>query len=274
MLYVPLDDAELEERRRLIILSGGPLAQAFGKITSWLRFNTGDGSVITGIGWSSVVDKLNSNPGVQTTDARRPVNGIAANGVPTATFASASSSSLAVPLIAGNNNKSKWGCRMWAKIPGATTGMLVSISSGTGGANAPSIQLYAENGAPRQLRADMYVSGSTGRFCRSGANFLPVAGTYCWIGMFFDKSLATEPEQCRLMCNTLAPVSPTFANLGAGASLSLGLQAATGNMIIGNINNSATPSVALDGTIGDIFFHGVDFTVEEDTALMNFAVLT
>lgn len=234
----------------------------------WLRLADG---TVTGVGYSSVPDILNSNPAVQTTDARRPVNGTSSNGLPIATWSSGASSSLSWPLTAQNNSTTRFHWAVWVKQPTNNQEAIFSISTGTGGASVPKIQFFIE--ASRRLRADVYMSGANGRFARGAVNDLPPGGTWFFARLFYDSSVGGD-GCLKLYVNGLASVL-TFGNLGTGPTLGV-LPAATGNAVIGNLNNSGTPSLCLNGSLGPNFYilNGPDLTLAEETNLMNFEMPT
>jgi hypothetical protein len=98
-------------------------------ISAWLRFEDG---TVTGSGFSSVPDKLASNPATQGTDAARPARVLAANGLVRADFNG--NDFLSWPAAAGNNTTTYAGLATWLEfdsIADGTTGIFGCIPGAT-----------------------------------------------------------------------------------------------------------------------------------------------
>lgn len=230
-----------------------------GKVSSWLRLQA---SSQTGGEWTNWVDVLNSNPGA-INSARRPAVEASANGLPIATFAT--NDCVSVPLIANNNQTTKLGWAMWVKFGDlAATTALISIAPGTAGASAFKIQLFLTS--TEQPRIDAYVSGSDGR--RFTATSGLTQDTWTWIRLRYNSSLGGDANATVFVNGTV--VTGSYANIGAGGTLAE-LAAPTGNLLIGNVNDSGSPSSPLNGSIGpNIFLLRDDINTFEEYNLMNF----
>ncbi len=221
------------------------------QVTAQLRIGFG---TVTGIGWSSIPDSFVNNPAVQTTDARRPVNGATPNG-PTgngraiATFSSAASSSLAWPLNAGNNGTSLTGFACWVRQPASGNERIISIGGGTGGATAQKLFLAFDTN--QRITVGVYSNATDGRQGTTApAQF--VAGAWVFVRWAYDATQATEALRCKIYVNEVLQAL-TFTNIGAGGAVTT-LPVVTGNAIIGNFNNSAVPVQALNGAIATALY--------------------
>jgi hypothetical protein len=230
--------------------------------SSWLRLAD---ATITGAGYSSVLDELNANPAVQTTDAQRPVPGVSAGGLPTAVFSSASSKNLQWPVTAKNYPRTRFWWAMWVAQPVSTLECLIT----TFGANN-AIQWYLE--ASRRLRADIYMPSGNGRFFRGEINDLPPPGTPFFAYLFYDS--AVGGDGClKMKINGVESVL-TAGDLGSGETL--GVLAVMTHMKIGCAGNAGSHFLGLNGTMGPNIFTGLgpDLTLVEHANLMNFEMLT
>lgn len=229
------------------------------KITAWLRLQ--DATAVSG-DYSSIPDKLNSNPAVQTVAGRRPTQGLAASSVPIATFAT--NDCLSWPIGTGNNGRDQKGFASWFRIGSAGGGMLWSIYNGTLGASARQMQLIAA--AAGSLGLNCFVSGNNGR--QGAVVSAYTVGSWVWLRTMYDSSQSTEATKAKIYVNgSLQTLS--FSNIASGGTLGT-LPSVTGNMLIGN-QNDGTASSALNGDLGPNFFVlNADLTAAEEAQLMQF----
>lgn len=227
------------------------------KITAWLRLQ--DATVVSG-DYSSVPDKLNSNPAVQSVSGRRPTQGLAASSVPIATFAT--NDCLSWPLGTGNNGRDQRGFACWVRLAGTGSCMIWSISNGTAGASAKQTQLICSGGA---IGFNNYVTGTAGRQGAGGT--LPAAGTWFFLRTMYDSSQSTEATKAKVYVNG-ALQTLSFGNIGAGGTLGT-LPSVTGNILIGNTNDGVASS-PLNGDMKDLFVLNADLTALEEAQLMQF----
>jgi len=238
-------------------LGFNPVQQS--KVSSWLRLAV---SSQTGGEWVDWVDVLNNNPGVINA-ARRPAVGASANGLPIATFAT--NDCVSVPLIANNNQTSRTGIAMWVRVGNLTgTSTLVIYSVGTGGASARKLFFLLDSA--ERVRVDAYIAGSAGRSFLSTASLTQNA--WAWLRLKYDSLLGGDPNLSAFVNG--ASAAGAYTDVGAGGTLGV-LPTVTGNLLIGNTNDSGTPSSFLAGDIGpNIFFLSEDLTAAEELILMNF----
>ncbi len=235
------------------------------QVAAWLDLAYG---TIAGVGYSVDPDQIVSNPAVQTTDARRPVNGLSPSGLPMMTFDAAGNSSLSWPLVPTNNQASKTGFACWVKQPVSAAGFeaIFVIGGGTGGANvqklgvlllptqAINVQLFANNAGGRQGTT------ATGVFA---------ADTWFFLRWVYDSTQATEALRSKLYINEVL-VSQTFSDLGVGAPVTT-LQVGTGNAIIGNADDSGVTTRTFNGSLGqNAYVLAGDVLAVDGVSLMNY----
>lgn len=239
------------KRRRNLVLGGAaapnPVSITDGAVSAWLRVASG---TVTGQGYSSVPDALNSNPAVQSVDARRPAAATSNNGLPCMSFAT--NCVLSWPLIAAINGASKLGFGMWIKLNAASsTQRLIQMAPTTGGANGIKLTLTA-NAA--NLNS---VSSSNGTLTRNDAPTSNDLNTsWKFVTVEYDGAAADETHGYVLSVggNVL-----TNAITGTGTFGSLFVP--TGNALIGNGQDAASASGPLNGLLGpNIYAFGSKMT--------------
>ncbi len=231
------------------------------KITAWLRLQ--DATVVSGE-YSSVPDKIQTNPAVSNA-ARQAAQGLAASGVPIATFAT--NDCLSWPIGTGNNGRDQKGFAFWCRMPAlsSTTQQWVSIFTGTGGASAQQIQFYHST---TTVRVDAYISGANGRRLQAFAPAGFVNNAWVWLRMMYDSSQSTEATKLKVYVNGVLQ-SPIFTSLGSGGTFGT-LPSVTGNILIGNQNDGVASS-PLNGDLGPNFYVlNADLTAAEEAQLMQF----
>lgn len=132
-----------------------PVSVTGGAVTSWFRLAQG---AITGAGYSSIPDMLDAaNPLTQGTDAKRPPNATAANGLPIIT---SSVANMPFALTAARQNNTTWGFWGWLK---QATNADNSCSIGTSsGSNVNRHYLFFRT-TGTGLRAQIFVTDTTSR---------------------------------------------------------------------------------------------------------------
>lgn len=249
-----------DRRSRAALDSKARVPTLISAVKGWLRLQASSQSAGE---WTNWIDVLNNNPGAMNS-ARRPAVGASSNGLPIATFAT--NDAVAVPLNTSINNfTAKLGWALWCRFGNlAAFNTLLSISSGTGGATLPSIQLFLSSlEAPT---VDVYKDvGANGR--RFVATSSLTQNTWVWLRMRYNSLLGGDANASVFVNGNVA--AGAYSNLNAGGTLAA-LLAVTGKLIIGNINDGSA-SAAFNGDIGpNIFFLGDDITAAEEAALMNF----
>jgi hypothetical protein len=240
-----------------------------GAVSAWLRFSQG---TVTGAGYSSVPDVLNSNPAVQATDANRPVNGTSANGLPIATF---TDDFLAWPLANGSNNQSPaWGIAFWLRCtPDGTVRRIWSIRlpGASGGASDNRIEICSDSNASRGIFADVYNSTVTARRGAVQASF--AAATWTFFTLEYDGAQGTEAG--KLLITTGGTVRTLSFSDAAGAP---GAMPATLIQPTGNAHLGAQTTAGGNPFVGDVgpnvFVLTRQLTAAERAALMGFEVPT
>jgi hypothetical protein len=224
--------------------SGAPfIPPDSGAISAWLRLqaSTNDGS-----DWTNWVDVLNSNPAASISATRRPAVG-ASIGLPTAVFSGAATDTVAWPLIAAVNGATKYG--LWLRIkPTVTTGTqyVASCSIGTGGANANKMNLVLTNGGV--LQVDLFFAGVVRTFTSSAGAITTAAQS---IGFTYDNAAgALDTDKFRVFVG-----SSYIAGTYSGAGTPGALPTPTGNLILGNYQDSTASSIPFTGTMGPNIYH-------------------
>jgi hypothetical protein len=199
-------------------------------VSAWLRVAnaTSDGD-----GISSVPDVLNTNPAVQSVNDRKPVIENSANGLPCMRFAT--NDVLAWPITAQSSaiNQAGWG--LWVKADGvAATQRLLAVSIGTNGASGNKLILtVTSSGGMSQFGSG---DGATNRNYSTAGGTLTTA--WHFVTVEYDKDGATDADR---LIATIDGVSQTGTVAGTG-NISAGLFAATGNILIGNLNDGVASS--------------------------------
>lgn len=236
-----------------------------GKVSAWLRFSQ---ATVTGSGYSSVPDVLNSNPAVQGTDGRRPINGTAANGLPVATF---SDDLLEWPFANGSNNQTpRWGIAMWVRATSdGTPRRIWCAHTANGSASASRIEINHDTNGSRGIHADVYRTNTDGMRAAGITNF---TGAWAFLTVEYDGGQATNATKCLITLGGSA-LSCTFTTLNTDVALPAALPQPTGNILIGA--RTTVPAFQFVGDIGpNIFILNAQLTAAERTALMGFEAPT
>ncbi len=259
----------MRNRRRQLVSGGAaPFSpSSLSAVSAWLRVAQAT-SGVNGI--SSVPDVLNSNPAVQSVDARKPVIENSANGLPCMRLAT--NDVLVWPITAQSSATSQAGWGLWVKPDGvASTQRIFRISTGTNGANG------------QKLNPSLVTNTITLTASPDGAatktNTSPGSMTAAWhfLTLEYDSTGATDAQKLTISLDG-AVLSPTIS----GAATLGTLFAATGNIMIGNGQDGAASS-PLNGLIGpNIYAFGSKMagattgllTTAARTALMNFEAPT
>jgi hypothetical protein len=207
---------------------------------------------------SSVPDLLNSNPAVQTVAARRPTLELAANGLPCLRFST--NAVLSWPITAqsaGGTSQAGWG--LWVKLNAAASAqILLTVSTGTGGANGFKLRLRTNADTANVIASPdgtATKNNTTGNILDTGWHFLTVE---------YDSTAGTD----------LTKLVTTVDGVSSGTTISgtatLGaLFAATGNILIGNLQDTTSASQPLNGLIGPQIYAFASKTAGATTGLMS-----
>jgi concanavalin A-like lectin/glucanase superfamily protein len=204
--------------------------------SAWLR--VANATLVSG-DVSSLPDALNSNPAVQTVAARRPTLELAANGLPCMRFAT--NDVLSWPITAQSSAVNQAGYGLWIKADAlSATQRLIFVSTSTGGASGAKLRLSpASNGA---LATVVSSDGSTTKTITSPPNALDTG--WHFLTCEYDKDGASDAAKLVLTIDGVALGTITgAATLGA-------LFAATGNILIGNGQDTTSASAPFSGLIG------------------------
>ncbi len=211
-----------------------PTVDLAGSLSAWL--DVASATLVSGDA-SVVPDLLNTNPAVQTVAARRPTLVMSNNNLPCLQFAT--NDVLSWPITSQSCGTNYAGWAFWVKLDAASgTQRLVRISTGTGGANGVKLAISSV-GATATAAASP--DGTTTKSNTSG-NLLDTA--WHFLTAEYNKDGATDAAKLLLSVDgaVIASITGT-ATLGA-------LFAATGNILIGNTNDSASPANPLNGLLG------------------------
>jgi len=191
-------------------------------------------------GVSSLPDLMNSNPAVQSVDARKPVIELSANALPCMRFAT--NDVLRWPVTPANTTQQTWGIAFWFK-PNTLTGvqMLFAAFPNTGGTNVNRLRLYVQSNG---LTCEIIASGNNGRFLSAASS---ISTDWQHVTFEYDASGATEALKATVTINGIVK-TVTFGNQGAGAAIG-NLVTVTGNLLFGD-HIDGTASFPFNGLIG------------------------
>ncbi len=198
-------------------------------------------------GVSSLPDLMNSNPAVQSVDARKPVVEMSGNGLPCMRFAT--NDVLSWPLIAANNGTAAWGVGLWIKPDVlAASGRVVAVRLGTGAASASKAVLITSAATPGAMGVQVVLpDGSSNGRTYVSTPFMSTTGfTFCTAE--YDATAGTDASKLTITANG-SVLSTTITTLGSGGALG-DLATPTGNILIGNGVNDATAASPFNGVIG------------------------
>ncbi len=262
----------MRNRRRQLALGGGAPAafspSSLSAVSAWLRVANAT-SGVNGI--SSVPDVLNTNPAVQSVDARKPVIENSVNGLPCMRFAT--NDVLSWPITAQSSAPSYAGWGMWVKCDAGTIlQSAIRVRTGTGAASANKISVALFAG--RLWQSAYYIPSPT-----NGTRTDTIAADTGWhfVTVEFDPDGLTSDTQRTLTVDNVLTGTVSGATVG---TLTAGV---TGNILIGNNVNDVASTGALNGLIGpNIYAFGAKMpgatqgllTTAARTALMNFEAPT
>jgi hypothetical protein len=223
-------------------------------------------------GISAVPDVLNSNPAVQSVDARKPVIENSANGLPCMRFAT--NDVLAWPITPQSAGGLASGYALWFRPDSvAVTNRLTRIAAVTGGASGTRLSLTGISSAMQGIASS---NGTNTRANTTSSGVITTGWNFATIE--YDPDGVTEVERLTVTVNGV-PMAGTFSGSGVLTALFV----ATGNMLIGNGIDDGSGSGPLNGLIGpNIFAFGSKMpgattgllTATARTALMNFEAPT
>lgn len=233
---------------------------SLSKVTAWLRHTQTSSDLTT---WSSMLDANHATANA----ARAPAAGTSAgNARPIATWTSANNDAMAWALNSANGSgtEAKWWVRFWARQPSSGLETPFCIFNGTNGASARKV-IFQFNTTQR-VAFGVYDSGAALRTAMTNTAAFS-AGAWIWVAGIFDGSATGD---ARIILK-IGGNTPTLNYSGAGTPPAT-LNAATGNAVIGNLNDGVS-STGLNGSIGPDIFVGAgsdDLTAQEDANLMAF----
>ena len=238
-------------------------------VSAWLRLN---GATVTGSGYSSVPDVLGGTAAVQTTDARRPVNGTSVNGLPIATF---TDDVLQWTLDNARNNTSPAaGLAFWIKCtPDVTVRRLASVRlpGASGGGSDNRVELCSDSNGARGFFVDVYNSTVTAR--RGATAAALTAATWLFVTWEYDGSKATDALKCLLTINNVVQTLSFSDAAGAPGAMPATLIQPTGELYFGA--QTLVPANPFVGSIGpNIFALNRQLSSSERAQLMNFEAPT
>jgi hypothetical protein len=208
-------------------------------VSAWLRVASAT-SDVNGI--SSVPDAMNTNPAVQSVDARKPVVENSANGLPCMRFAT--NDVLRWPITAQSSASDYAGWGLWVKTDStATTQRLMRISTGTGGGSALKLAVNAPFSGGT-LTGSGATAAAPGGVTRSVAGGTLVALAWAFWTIEWDKDGASDSARLTLTKDGVL-VGTLATNVATGS-----LVTATGNILIGNGGDDVTASSPYNGLIG------------------------
>jgi hypothetical protein len=202
-------------------LGGGtPVTITGGAITSWMRL-ADPASVITGSGYSSIRDVLNtSSPLTQSTDARRPPASTSANGYP---ILNVTASNLTVPLIAARVNTATWGWWGWIQQASTADGL---ISIGVSGGASANFAWVNWNTSGTNTKTELWTGASSRVFNKGSLT----AGTWKFFTVEYNSAFAADARYI-ITVDTVVQSGTFSGSLGSmPASLPSGLTG-TGSLL-------------------------------------------
>lgn len=263
-IWLPGDDSDDRAQWEAAAGQQSSLPSDVSAVSAWLRLALG---TVTGSGYASVPDVLASNPATQGTDAQRPVNTTAGNGLPTATF---TDDYLDWPLATGNNGATKWGVAFWMNSTAdGTVRRIISVrrTGASGGASVDKLEVCYQTG--RGLMFDCYASDGQAYRCRSdtvatGLHFWTVEG---------DFTLATDALKTVITLDG-TPLTCSFETAaGVQAAMPSSLPQPTGSIYIGAL--TTVPAFPFTGILGpNLYILNRQLTAGERTALRTFEAPT
>lgn len=224
-LHVKKPTSKVRDGSSIAPLDMFPVQVAGAALTGWFRL-AHPGSVVTGTGYSTIVDVLDAaNPATQSTDARRPPPAVSANGLPIVTTSAAV---MTFPVTAGRANTSTWGFGAWLRI---TAGGNIHSYSTVGGASANRGYLFFDSTNGQNMRADIF----TGANARTSF-FTTSTSTWHFMTWEYNNSFAGDARLIHTIDGTV--VAASF--LGALGSEPANLEAVTGTGTLFAFSNTAT----------------------------------
>lgn len=206
--------------------------------SQWWRNSTIVGDVTT---WTEV---LTANH--MTANAARAPTGVASSGLDFDT-----NDCMGFTLNAVSFNAEAFWFYLWVKPDAvAASQTLLSISIGTGGANARTLVLMFGTSS---IMCDIFVSGTAGR--RALVAGQAAAGTARLWGVEYNNSKVGEANKVTLTRDANILV-PTFSDVGLGGALGSLVNPLPGKGLIGNFNDGVA-SNPLNGVVGRNAFAGV-----------------
>lgn len=225
-------------------------------VSAWLR--VANATLVSG-NVSSLPDMLNTNPAVQTATLRRPTLELSAgNGLPCMRFASNNVLSwLITAQSAGGTSQGGWG--LWVKLNAASSVQtMIAIRALTGGANGRKLLLTT---SAATASASASPDGTAQKFIDSG-NLID-AGWH-FLTLEYDSTQGTDAGKLVLTVDAVS-----VGTISGAATLGA-LFAATGNVLIGNQQDS-TASSPLNGLIGPNIYSFASKTAGATTGLLSTA---
>lgn len=207
---------------------------------------------------SSLPDLLNSNPAVQTVAARRPTLELSAgNALPCMRFAT--NDVLSWPITAqsaGGTSQAGWG--LWVKLDAASgIQSLIQVLSATGGANGTKLRLRSSS------TAIQFFASPDGTSTKNNIASSVLDTGWHFLTFEYDSTAGTDAAKM------VATVDGVSVGTVSGAATLGALFAATGNILIGNGQDTTSASGPLNGLIGPNIYAFASKTAGATTGLMS-----
>lgn len=194
-----------------------------------------------------------SHPATQATAGRKPTVSVAGNGRTLLTFAPAGPNQLLWSHAANMNSTQKWAIGFWFKATSYPVfRYLLSFGGNAGTYDNCKAEIFISN--TRNLGCVFFgqdTAGYNGRQGVTGSNALPAAGTWTAIFCAFDGTQATEALRHSVYVDWSSKAL-TYSNTGATPSAPLLLRTNAANVpaVIGNYNDTADATYAMDAALG------------------------
>lgn len=261
---IPDSNRSARARRFAAAVTSTPFStDPFSVVSAWLRVGQATSDVN---GVSSLPDVLNTNPAVQTVDARKPVIENSANGLPCMRFVT--NDVLVWPITAQSSASDYAGWGMWIKPSSFPAVMrIIRVATGTNAASTTKLTISTSNSTLSCAAVSSATVSKTGGVLTTAWGFVTIE---------YSKDGATDDSKLTVTLNG------TPLGTAVGSTLVGVLASATGNILIGNGNDGAANS-AYQGLIGPNIYAfsskmsgattGI-LTTDARTALMNFEAPT
>jgi hypothetical protein len=227
-------DKGIIDRHREMVAGSGLSAPLAAGATSWLLETATSGD-------QTVWERLIGNHNAIANSARAPT----AQADSSLAFTATTPDVMAWEITGANFSTDYLAIYFWVKPTGVVGQQLLwSQHLGTGGASARSLEIYS-NGT--ELRVEVYASVNHGR--RHTFNSYFAAGAPRMVGFEFNKD-GSGDGRVVVTRNAVVLVADAIVDLSATPQTPAILVNVTGNILLGNFNDSAVASRAYGGQYG------------------------